>query len=322
MADLPLRHSTPPEFIPFFLPHVRPNSPLAILHPPPGSFLRQTGRRNNTMSGQGQLWAGSHHHPARECPLVQKQAAASGVCWTPPRRERVVVTTNRVPSIMLSDPDQTTDEQLWVCPWSWGLKGALQPFPPVRISADQIREVRSPVWQQIWQTVKKKTVELWSFRRKKVARLRLKGSVFWWIQLLTANCGWPLTFPSSPVPVSPTLRSAGSGPPSAWWEGLGRPCRSLLWWDQPSPPRPPPFLQLFLSLPPSSSRNKLTTKHSHEQKCKRKNYFLIYVQLCLNIWLLHIVDTMPPFLFIITGFPLAVGWSLDAETLLVSVKHL
>lgn len=54
MAELPLRRSTPPEFIPFFLPHVRPNSPLAILHPPPGYFLKQTGRRNKMTSGSEQ----------------------------------------------------------------------------------------------------------------------------------------------------------------------------------------------------------------------------------------------------------------------------
>lgn len=61
MAELPLRHSTPPEFIPFLLPRVRPNCPLAKLHPPPGSFLRQ---EDGITFCQGQR-AGSYHPPRR-----------------------------------------------------------------------------------------------------------------------------------------------------------------------------------------------------------------------------------------------------------------
>lgn len=69
MVALPLRHSASPEFFPFFLPDVRPHSPPAILHPTPGSFLRQTGRPNKMMSGQ--MLAGSHHQPTRECPNME-----------------------------------------------------------------------------------------------------------------------------------------------------------------------------------------------------------------------------------------------------------
>lgn len=94
-------------------------------------------------------------------------------------------------------------------------------------------------------------------------------------QTLNIIYSWPLTFPSAPAPVSPAQLSAGSVPPSAWWEGPG-PERMPPWGDpdeaaSPPPPLPPPSPQTSLSLPPSSlNEPKQDQQKVNNNMCKHK----------------------------------------------------
>lgn len=94
-------------------------------------------------------------------------------------------------------------------------------------------------------------------------------------QTLNIIYSWPLTFPSAPAPVSPAQLSAGSVPPSAWWEGPG-PERMPPWGDpdeapSPPPPLPPPSPQTSLSLPPSSlNEPKQDQQKVNNNMCKHR----------------------------------------------------